>query len=326
MPTFAIYNYQFAKIVKHTREKYLFDRDALEMEANESFPQRQEIFGALLENDYNVEQEICKIRFVNGKSDKEYIHRHLMPPTDNIIVMRVANVRTATYVNKEFSEKRVDDYQNCIVIIDNRPGIQRILIENRKRAFQDVKQVANILTYTFNILLKRFSLKIELMHLQDPETFWQRVNDRSSYPDGFFKLTLHLPHLNLERLRKVFDKVLIMSREVFDSDLEWSYKAQQGAELKLDEKNKYQKELIDWMMSEVGSENIKLFSNAQKRKAIVVGEDSFLAVGISDTTIRKLTEDSINGDLFGSSALNEIKTKTTTGIDLNVLKDDKAAK
>lgn len=153
MPTFAIYNYQFAKIVKHTREKYLFDRDALEMEANESFPQRQEIFGALLENDYNVEQEICKIKFVNGKSDKEYIHRHLMPPTDDMIVMRVANVRTATYVNKEFSEKRVDDYQNCIVIIDNRPGIQRILIENRKRAFQDVKQVANILTYTFNILL-----------------------------------------------------------------------------------------------------------------------------------------------------------------------------
>jgi len=57
-----------------------------------------------------------------------------------------------------------------------------------------------------------------------------------------------------------------------------------------------------------------------------VGEDSFLAVGISDTTIRRLTEDSINGDLFGSSALNEIKNKTTTGIDLNVLKDDEAAK
>lgn len=315
MPTFAIYNYQFAKIVKHTREKYLFDRDALEMEANESFPQRQEIFGALLENDYNVEQEICKIRFVNGKSDKEYIHRHLMPPTDNIIVMRVANVRTATYVNKEFSEKRVDDYQNCIVIIDNRPGIQRILIENRKRAFQDVKQVANILTYTFNILLKRFSLKIELMHLQESKKFWQYVDDRRSYPTGFYRVSFHLPHLNLERLRKVYDSVLNQSRESFNSDLDWSFKANEGGQIHFDKNDERQRTLIEYMMEDVGSNNIKLYPNHNKRKAIIVGKDSFAATGISESTIKRLEEDVRTGDLFGSAALNEIKIKTKTGID-----------
>ena len=315
MPTFAIYNYQFAKIVKHTREKYLFDRDALEMEANESFPQRQEIFGALLENDYNVEQEICKIKFVNGKSDKEYIHRHLMPPTDNIIVMRVANVRTATYVNKEFSEKRVDDYQNCIVIIDNRPGIQRILIENRKRAFQDVKQVANILTYTFNILLKRFSLKIELMHLQESKKFWQYVDDRRSYPTGFYRVSFHLPHLNLERLRKVYDSVLNQSRESFNSDLDWSFKANEGGQIHFDKNDERQRTLIEYMMEDVGSNNIKLYPNHNKRKAIIVGKDSFAATGISESTIKRLEEDVRTGDLFGSAALNEIKIKTKTGID-----------
>ena len=315
MPTFAIYNYQFAKIVKHTREEYLFDRDALEMEANESFPQRQEIFGALLENDYNVEQEICKIKFVNGKSDKEYIHRHLMPPTDNIIVMRVANVRTATYVNKEFSEKRVDDYQNCIVIIDNRPGIQRILIENRKRAFQDVKQVANILTYTFNILLKRFSLKIELMHLQESKKFWQYVDDRRSYPTGFYRVSFHLPHLNLERLRKVYDSVLNQSRESFNSDLDWSFKANEGGQIHFDKNDERQRTLIEYMMEDVGSNNIKLYPNHNKRKAIIVGKDSFAATGISESTIKRLEEDVRTGDLFGSAALNEIKIKTKTGID-----------
>ena len=49
MPTFAIYNYQFAKIVKHTREERLFGKNAFEMDAEEAFPQRQEIFSALLE-------------------------------------------------------------------------------------------------------------------------------------------------------------------------------------------------------------------------------------------------------------------------------------
>ena len=315
MPTFAIYNYQFAKIIKPTREERLFGKDALEMDAEEAFPQRQKIFSALLENDYNGEQEICKIKFLNGKSDKEYIHRHLMPPTDDMIVMRVANVRTATYVNKEFSEKRVDDYQNCIVIIDNRPGIQRILIENRKRAFQDVKQVANILTYTFDHLLKRFSLKIELMHLQESKKFWQYVDDRRSYPTGFYRVSFHLPHLNLERLRKVYDSVLNQSRESFNSDLDWSFKANEGGQIHFDKNDERQRTLIEYMMEDVGSNNIKLYPNHNKRKAIIVGKDSFAATGISESTIKRLEEDVKTGDLFGSAALNEIKIKTKTGID-----------
>ena len=178
MSSFAIYNYQFAKIIRRAREQRLFGKDALEMDAEEAFPLRQQLFGTLLTDDYKGEQENCKIKFINGRSDKEFIHRHLMPPTDDIVVMRVANVRNATYVNKDFNEDHVEDYQNCLVIIDNRPGIQRILIENKKRAFQDVKQVANILAFTFNLLLQRFSLKIELMHLQESKKFWQYVEDR----------------------------------------------------------------------------------------------------------------------------------------------------
>jgi len=254
--------------------------------------------------------------------EKVYVHRYLIQPTDHITILRIANKRTTTIVTKELKEKQEDDYQNCIVIIDNRPGIQRILIENKKAAFQDVKQVAGILGWTLDGLLSRYNLRIELMHLQDPRAFWQFVNDKRSYPDGFYKITFHLPHLNLERLKKVFDKVLILSREVFDSDLEWSYRAQQGGQLPVDEKNPYQKDLIDWMMSEVGSDNIKLYSNAQKKKAIVVGRDSFLAVGVSDTLIRRLTEEAVNGDLFGSKALDEIKLKTKTGIDPNIKTND----
>lgn len=321
MASYAIFNFQFGKIIKQEEEGELFPEEKIG--ADENFDRRQEIFDELLMADYRKEKQI---RFCNKQNtEKEYIHRYLMSPTDNIYIMRLANRRSTTIVNEELKEKQEDDYQNCIVIIDNRKGIQRILVELKKSAFQSPKQVENILRYTFNTLLYKYHLSISLMHLQDPNTFWQCVNDRRSYPEGFYKLTFHLPYLNLERLRKVFDKVLVMSREVFDSDLEWSYKAQQGGELKLDENNKYQKELVDWMMSEVGSENIKLYSNAQKRKAIIVGNDSFLAVGISDATIRRLTEDSVNGDLFGSLALDEVKAKTTTGIDLNQQKDDKVA-
>ena len=314
MASFAVFNYQFGKIIKQGEEARLFPDHYYEMAAEESFPQRQNILNAIIDEDFSKERKIVFTSKYGG--DKEYIHRYVIPPTDGITIMRVANKRVTTIVTQELKEVQADDYPNCIVIIDNRPGVQRILIENKKTAFQDVKQVAGILQWTLNGILPKYSLMIELMHLQDPTAFWNLVNDHQSYPDGFYKITFHLPHLNLERLKKVFDKVLIMSREVFDSDLEWSYKANQGGELALDEKNEYQKALIDWMMGEVGSENIKLYSNADKRKAIIVGKDSFLAVGISDKVIKRLAEDAINGDLFNSGgALDIVKSKTKTGID-----------
>jgi hypothetical protein len=313
MASFAIFNYQFAKIIKRAEEGRLFPDDGLDPSADETFPKRQEILDDIINKDFLKEQKITFVSKFSG--EKEYIHRHIISPTDGISIMRIANKRTTTIVTEDWKEKHEDDYPNCIVIIDNRPGIQRILIENKKTAFQDVKQLAQILNYTFNMMLYRYNLTIELMHLQDPRVFWDFVNDKRSYPDGFYKITFKLPHLNLERLKKVFDKVLIMSREVFDSDLEWSYKAQRGGELPFDKENKYQNALIEFMMGEVGSENIKLFSNSAKQKAIIVGKESFLAVGISDKTIRRLTEDAVGGDLFGSKALDEIKAKTKTGID-----------
>ena len=318
MSSYAVFNYQFAKIIKRTEEMSLFSNVEMEMGVEEAFPIRQEILDKIISQDF---QQIRKIQFHN-QYDKEYLHRHIIPPTDGITIIRLANRRSTTIVTKELKERVEDDYQNSIVIIDNRPGIQRILIENKKTAFNSVKQVERILQHTLNGILRRYSLHIELMHLQDPRAFWSLANDRRSYPNGFYKITFHLPHLNLERLRKVFDKVLVMSREVFDSDLEWSYKAQRGGELCLEEKNPYQKGLIEWMMQEVGDENIKLYSNDDKRKAIIVGRDSFFTVGVSESTIKRLAEEAVNRELFGSPALEEIKLKAETGIDPKTLKHE----
>ena len=314
MASFAVFNYQFAKIIKFGEEGSLFPPDDLEMRAEEAFSQKQDILNRIIDEDYQGKR---KIKFMsNNSGEKEYIHRYIIPPTDDITMMRIANKRVTTIVRADLKEVQEDDYPNCIVIIDNRPGIQRILIENKKTAFQDVKQLARIIKWTLDDILVRYSLKIELMHLQDPRVFWTLVNDKRNYPDGFYKITFHLPHLNLERLKKIFDNVLVMSRKVFDSDLEWSYKANQGGALALDEKNEFQKELIEWMMSDVGSENIKLYSNADKRKAIIVGRDSFMAVGISDRVIKKLTEEITSGHLFkNEGAFEYIKGKTKTGID-----------
>ena len=314
MATFAIYNYQFDKIKEHARQGEFEGMESVLMTADESFPQRQNLFGDILKRDFKKERTEDVIHFKNGHGPKEYIHRHLMPPTDDIIVMRVANRKTQTIVDAELREKHVDDYQNCIVMIDNRPGIQRIMIENKKVAFRDVKQVAGILTYTFNMLLLRYSLKIRLEHLQDKRMFWQYANDQRSYPTGFYRFSVRLPYPNLERLKKAYDHLFSKARESFDSRIDLDFVAPDGGQIRLDEKDSYQAETIEWLMEDAGAE-LRLFSNMAKRSPIIVGEKSYRVVTVSDKTIMRLTEDAVNNDLFGSAALDEVKRKLKTGID-----------
>lgn len=314
MVTCAIFNYQFDKIIEHARQGEFEGMESVVMTADEAFPQRQDIFGGILSKDFKKEKAEDVIHFKNVHGPKEYIHRHLMPPTDDIVVMRVANRKTQTIVDAELKEKQVDDYQNCIVMIDNRPGIQRILIENKKVAFRDVKQVAGILIYTFNVLLSRYSLKIRLEHLQDKRMFWQYANDQRVYPTGFYKCSVRLPYPNLERLKKVYDRLFSRARESFDSRIDFDLVAPDGGQIRLDEKDPYQAEMIEWLMEEAGAE-LKLFSNMAKRTPIPVGEKSYRVVTVSDKTIMRLTEDAVNNDLFGSAALDEVKRKLKTGID-----------
>jgi hypothetical protein len=82
----------------------------------------------------------------------------------------------------------------------------------------------------------------------------------------------------------------------------------------LDKNDPYQSELIGWVMEDAGAE-VRMFSNAAKKTPINVGKKPYLVDPISDTTIRRISEDSINGDLFGSTALDEVKSKLKTGID-----------
>lgn len=317
MASFALFNYQFDKIIDNSRQYKIDGIDTVVMHADEAFPKRQDIFGEILLRDYQKTKSEDIIHFKNAQGLKEYVHRHLMKPTDDIVIMRVANRKTQTIVDSELMEKKIEDYQNCVVMIDNRPGIQRILIENKKAVFNDVKQVAKILEFTFNQLLPRYSLKIRLEHLQNKRAFWQYAYDRQTYPNGFHKISVHLPYPNLERLKKVYDRLFGQARDHFDSKIDFDLVAPEGGQIRLDEKDSYQSGLIEYLMEDAGAE-VKLYSNTAKKTPIHVGKNSFRVVSIRDTTIRRITEDSANGDLFGSSALDEVKSKLKTGIDSDI--------
>ncbi len=110
MSSYAIFNFQFGKIMKRAEEGNLFPKEDGEMDVDEAFHQRQEILDEIIEQDFHKKRVIV---FSSKRShEKEYIHRYLMKPTDHITLMRIANRRTTTIVTEELKEKAELDYHN----------------------------------------------------------------------------------------------------------------------------------------------------------------------------------------------------------------------
>ncbi|MBO5467475.1 MAG: hypothetical protein J6A02_08560 [Prevotella sp.] len=310
---FQLYNYQFGKIVKNEPELSFVGEPTKKKLADEFFSRRQEVLQEIFENDYNhIENK--EIKFIYPGIIHEYTHKHLIKPTDGIIIMRIGKKKKITRTTREFKTVVEDNYPNCIVIIDNRKGIQRMAIEVKPSAFNP-SHLSNIINYTLNNILKQNCLHIDFMHLQNAKHFWAIVNDKETYKDGFYRIKFHLPHLNLERINKKLNSLTTKLRNSFDSDLECSLTANKGGSLNFDPNDTSQKEQIEFMMEDLGGNSIILYSNNNKKKKIDVGKKSFRYTYVSTTTINQLVEDSSGNNLFGSNALDEIKTIMKEGID-----------
>lgn len=318
MARFNLYNYEFGKILTHEPAD-LFGNKTFLMDAEEAFPQRQQILDDILKHDYEKREEIA---FINNYNKKEYGHRHMMPPTDGIAVIRVRNIVRQKLHNSDWTTEVREDYPDCIVIIDNRPGIQRIAIETKQIAFKGAWTLPNIVSATLNKILKPYSLYAELRNVPDERDFWGLVTDQKKYPKGFYKIRIHLPHLNLERLHKIFERLGEKTRQSFGSDLTWEMAAEKGGSLNLDPENKFQKELIH-ALSEVGAKKagtnqktvISVYANDDKKKSIPIGAESFQTFSESNKTFDNLMEDAAGNNLFDSGALDAIKLQTKRGIE-----------
>lgn len=311
MAQFQLYNYQFGKIINN-EQRDLFGNTSVLMSAKESFPIKQDIFQKIFKDDYNQKRTIS---FTHQKGSKVYTHRHLIPPRDGIIILRIANKRMISRTTKDFQKANEEDYANCLVIIDNRPGIQRMAIEVKKSVFQTDTTLYNIICNTLNKILRPYSLYLDLMHLQDPKDFWTFVNDKKSYPMGFYKIKFHLPYLNLERLQKKYNSLMRQVRESYNGKLDWEVTAQDGGALNLSQDNKLQQAQINYFMEHLGGDGIELVPNDNKKKSIKVGKGSYKYILVPENVFKGIMEDAASNTLFDSSALDDLKRKMKEGID-----------
>lgn len=305
MSTFVYYNYQFSKIARQPVQGNLFENTQHSVDPEESFAHKQEILSEILSADYHEKRRIV---FKNPKGDKIHLHHYLAPFTSDMAVMKISNRRVRTAETINFEEELREEYPACIVVIDNRPGIQRIVVEKRDQAFSNVKQVQKVLQSTLRHLLRPYGLSISIDQLHTRTAFWKVANDVRQYPLGFRRIRFHLPHLNLERLKKVMGRYLVEARESFDSDLSWILNAEEGGKLNLDENDQRQSALINVLMEDVGGDSvITLHPNGKGQRPVFVGRDNYRLGEMEESTFDKLEE----GDpIDREKAMNEIKMFT----------------
>ncbi len=301
MANFVIYNYQFARIIEPNEQHQIQFPEWETVDVEESFARRQEILDEVLNHDYRN-----TIQFVN-KRGWEYWHKQIVKPQDEVYVMRVANVRNLSITNEQLKEEIVKDYRNCLVIIDNRKGLQRIAIEKKTMVFQKTKTVASILEATLNVLLRRYRLKVIMEAPYPKQVFWQVVQE---HPKGFKKITFHFPHLNLDRLVRVMDGFLTDVRRDWSSDLEFSLRADDGGALDL-ETNKARKKALVEGASAHGTSNgdgtyIVMYPK-DGGKRIFVGKGHYVEKTLDDRVFEKLVGDEILLKDMGTTPYDKVK-------------------
>lgn len=301
MANFVIYNYQFARIIEPNEQHQIQFPGWEAVDVEKSFARRQEILDEVLNHDYRN-----TIQFVN-KRGWEYWHKQIVQPQDEVYVMRVANVRNLSITNEQLKEEIVKDYRNCLVIIDNRKGLQRIAIEKKTMVFQKTKTVASILEATLNVLLRRYRLKIIMEAPYPKQVFWQVVKE---HPKGFKKITFHFPHLNLDRLVRVMDGFLTDVRRDWSSDLEFSLRADDGGALDL-ETNKARKEALVEGASAHGTSNADgtyiVMYPKDGGKRIFVGKGHYVEKKLDDRVFEKLVGDEMLLKDMGTTPYDKVK-------------------
>ena len=276
---FAIYNYNFLRIIEPNKQLQLEFPEWQKVDVEESFENRQQMFGDILQSDYHTPYQFESAR------GKQYWHRQVVKPQDEVYVMRVANVTNVTITDEQLKSKDYADYRNCLVIVDNRPGIQRVAIERKTKAFSDTKTVAGILETSLCKLLRQKLLKVKLTAVYGTNVFWTTLND---YPDGFRKVRFHFPPLNLERLTKVMDKYLKTAREDWDSDLDFSFGANEGGVVKIDPDNERQRALVKGASG--GGVWIEMYPKG-KRRPVYCGQNQFVVMNVDAEVFDEIVSD-----------------------------------
>ena len=96
---------------------------------------------------------------------------------DNIYIFRVGFKRQIERTKKDFRKERIEDWPNVLIILNNDPNVQKILIQHNARLTQDTTTVINKIWQSANDFLRPYQLHISIEPLFEKKEFWRLVKE-----------------------------------------------------------------------------------------------------------------------------------------------------
>ncbi|WP_148289324.1 hypothetical protein [Fibrella aestuarina] len=208
---------------------------------------------------------------------KQLYHKFIYLDGKDVFAFQLGTRKTVVLQNEEFNIKYEQNHPNVLIIIDNRPHVQKIAISVNEEAFSSPQVVANILQLNFNVSLDKYSLQISVNPILDRRDFWQLIK---SYEDRITSLRFEIIKPNMTNISNSLSeglKELVTATNSFKTRLDLN--APERATLEnLNEKNIALAGIADYSI-EGGSTEISLK---------VKGLRSYIK---TDGTVRKVSID-----------------------------------
>lgn len=163
MAKFALYTLRY--LDKSAEYKFdLFSGDP-DFNMTQFWAKRQEYLAELFASD-----EAMKFNVGEKKTYPHKLFRCSL--NENIIIMRFANVKEML-LERNFVEEPVEYNPSCYVIIDNREGCRRVVIQKVSTAFTTTDQVAKVMEQVISQQLKPKCIGVNLLANRYPRDFYK---------------------------------------------------------------------------------------------------------------------------------------------------------
>lgn len=201
MSKYAIYKYVF--------EKSSESRNCFVEEGDNTFERSQKILQSMLQSK--------KLNIYKTKKDGEVIiyPNDVFKSYGGVTVMKVCNVK---YITKCKDYQTLKDESNpwCNVVIDNRPRVCQIAIEQTGAFDSDTDKVSNLLRETFGRQLSDYGIAIDIMSKMRTAKFWDFVNEQcTKYHDSIARVVVDVMNPKMagpiDVARQISDKLMYMS-------------------------------------------------------------------------------------------------------------------
>lgn len=275
MRSYVVFTYQFTPIIDDIPS--LFED---EINPYESMEHKNQIFDSIINDNGFV------IAYRNSRFNRQILYSQ-----DSITVFKLANRKFLRY-EKNFQPNMIETNPSVYVIIDNRTGKQRLLIEERPDAFYDESYVARILQNSLKNALKSKMLDISINREYETREFWDLIN---KYDNGIERIRFSFPYPNLSRIR---DNMRNLISEINSStnskDTRFELNAAKGETLHVSRDNEVVSGLVE---SSAGCGQGIIFKAKGIKHQQIVGD-----------TKRTISIDEFEGQLSGF-AINQIIDK-----------------